>query len=121
MDGHNRKLQRAREERREFIEHLPGEVQEILKRLIQEFEKTLKLYRKQEKALEDTDADVTQGAQNLAYLENKGIRLYSEIMNILAPDSKQNTAVPDKGARPGTVSIRPPKPKDRRYTDNSRI
>lgn len=120
MDGHHRKLQRAREEKREFIEHLPGEVQEILKRLILEFEKTFKLYRKQEKALEETDADVTQGTQNLSYLENKGIRLFHEIMNILLPDSKQNTAVPDKGARPGSTSIRPPKPKGRKYTDNSR-
>jgi hypothetical protein len=118
MDVHNRKLQRAREEKREFIENLPGDIQDALKHLLQEFERTFKLYRKQEKALDDPAADVTQGTQNLSYLENKGIRLFHEIMNILAPESKQNSAVPDKGARPGSTSIRPAKPKSRRYTDN---
>ena len=119
MDGQKSKLQRALEEKGEFIKHLPGEIQDILKGLSREYERTYKVYKKQEKALDDTDTDVTQATQNLSYLENKGNGLFREIMNYLIPDSKQDIAVPDKGARPGSASIRPPKPRGRRYTDNS--
>jgi hypothetical protein len=120
MDLQKRKLDSVYDEKKELRKHLPKETQEVLRQFRLEYDNTYELYKKQERALNVADSDVTQGTQNLSYLEHKGNGLFREIMNILIPDSKVTTAVPDKGARPGSASIRPPKPRGRRYTDNSR-